>query len=191
MRNRIFSLILAASVMNGCTIDMSGDDESESTDSIKVVTPTASIQGSAARHIDQLLHSYFALKNALVKSDSAEAQRQAASFGSTAASTDSGLIVGAQQAAFAKHKAALILHIGNVRNATNLNRQREAFSPLSASMYELIKYFGSSKPVYREYCPMALNDQGAMWLSGEEEIRNPYFGDEMLECGTVEEVIQR
>jgi hypothetical protein len=34
---------------------------------------------------------------------------------------------------------------------------------------------------------MAFDDQGADWLSAEEQIRNPYFGDKMLKCGLVEQ----
>jgi Cu(I)/Ag(I) efflux system membrane fusion protein len=34
---------------------------------------------------------------------------------------------------------------------------------------------------------MAFDDTGAWWLSEEEEILNPYFGDEMLHCGMVQE----
>jgi Cu(I)/Ag(I) efflux system membrane fusion protein len=32
---------------------------------------------------------------------------------------------------------------------------------------------------------MAKGNQGADWLSTEEQIRNPYFGDKMMKCGTV------
>ena len=33
---------------------------------------------------------------------------------------------------------------------------------------------------------MADNDKGADWLSKEEPIINPYFGESMLSCGEVE-----
>jgi len=33
-------------------------------------------------------------------------------------------------------------------------------------------------------------DKGAMWLSETTEIRNPYFGGKMLECGVVKKVIK-
>jgi Cu(I)/Ag(I) efflux system membrane fusion protein len=32
---------------------------------------------------------------------------------------------------------------------------------------------------------MALDWEGADWLSDREAIRNPYFGDQMLKCGNV------
>jgi len=36
---------------------------------------------------------------------------------------------------------------------------------------------------------MANNNKGAKWLSVEAEIRNPYYGDAMLSCGSVVEVL--
>ena len=52
--------------------------------------------------------------------------------------------------------------------------------------------FGTSfeSPLYIQYCPMANNDQGATWISSKEEIVNPYFGDLMLHCGNIEEIIE-
>jgi hypothetical protein len=32
---------------------------------------------------------------------------------------------------------------------------------------------------------MANGGQGAVWLQLEPAVRNPYFGAEMLECGTI------
>ena len=52
----------------------------------------------------------------------------------------------------------------------------------SKNMYELIKTLKlNTSTVYEQYCPM----KKAAWLSESEDIRNPYYGDDMLECGTV------
>jgi len=37
---------------------------------------------------------------------------------------------------------------------------------------------------------MADNNKGAYWLSKEEKVFNPYFGDAMLKCGEVKQVIE-
>jgi Cu(I)/Ag(I) efflux system membrane fusion protein len=37
---------------------------------------------------------------------------------------------------------------------------------------------------------MADNDTGGYWLSTEEQIMNPYFGDMMLHCGEVSETLE-
>jgi Cu(I)/Ag(I) efflux system membrane fusion protein len=37
---------------------------------------------------------------------------------------------------------------------------------------------------------MANNNSGADWLSLEKVIKNPYFGDKMLTCGSVVRIIE-
>jgi hypothetical protein len=39
----------------------------------------------------------------------------------------------------------------------------------------------SAEPVYEDYCPM----KRSFWLSGGQDIKNPYFGNTMLTCGKV------
>ena len=70
--------------------------------------------------------------------------------------------------------------------------QRLQFINLSKALINAIQSFGTSysSPLYVQFCPMANNDKGALWISSEEEIINPYFGDVMLNCGNVEEVIE-
>ncbi len=42
-----------------------------------------------------------------------------------------------------------------------------------------------SYPVYLYSCPMAFDFTSATWLSLEKNVRNPYFGASMLECGAL------
>ncbi|MGB5928712.1 MAG: DUF3347 domain-containing protein, partial [Cyclobacteriaceae bacterium] len=72
----------------------------------------------------------------------------------------------------------------------NIDMQRKSFEGLSATMYALAKTFGTEDKLYYQYCPMAFDNKGAYWISAEEEIMNPYFGDAMLKCGRVEETIE-
>ena len=70
----------------------------------------------------------------------------------------------------------------------SLSVQRRYFSELSQALYPYVKnHKGDEQMLYKQYCPMALDNKGAFWLSNVDEIRNPYFGDEMLTCGRVEE----
>jgi len=76
-------------------------------------------------------------------------------------------------------------------NASTIDDQRKSFSLLSNEMAALVKGGKlSGGMLYLEYCPMANNNAGAFWLSNEKEIKNPYFGDKMLKCGSVKEMIQ-
>ena len=57
-------------------------------------------------------------------------------------------------------------------------------------MSKTIELFGIGKKVFQQFCPMANSDKGAIWLSSNEIIMNPYFGAKMLKCGTVEKIIE-
>lgn len=75
-------------------------------------------------------------------------------------------------------------------NLSDLTAQRNLFSTLSNEMATLVKGGKLSMGMlYLEYCPMANKNTGAYWLSNEKEIKNPYFGDKMMKCGSVKEMI--
>ena len=76
-----------------------------------------------------------------------------------------------------------------ISKTDDIKKQREHFVPLSAHFINAVRTFGIDQKVFVEFCPMANNDVGAYWLSEDEEIRNPYFGKEMLNCGSVMEEI--
>ena len=75
-------------------------------------------------------------------------------------------------------------------NANTIKEQRNHFSGLSLDMKHAVQLFGINKKVYSHYCPMVANNTGAFWLSNEDDVLNPYFGQEMLTCGEVKEVIK-
>src|SRR5690606_1436791 len=73
-----------------------------------------------------------------------------------------------------------------IASSSDLKVQREHYSALSNAYIEKIKTSGiESGILHIEFCPMALNDKGGYWLSTENKVINPYYGDEMLHCGTV------
>ncbi|APG61086.1 DUF3347 domain-containing protein [Christiangramia salexigens] len=77
-----------------------------------------------------------------------------------------------------------------IAQAGDIESQRKAFSDLTAQMENILKGALSSGEVYMQYCPMAFNNKGGYWISAEKEIKNPYFGDKMLNCGATKSVIQ-
>lgn len=122
-------------------------------------------------------NQYLRVKDALVSSKGEDVKKEAAELvkalkevnGSTAALSAAGKIAA---------------------NA-DLKEQRLVFSTLSDEMAKLVKGGKlTSGALYLEYCPMANSNAGAYWLSNEKEIKNPYFGDRMLKCGSVQETIQ-
>lgn len=152
MRNLITLLVLAL------TLTSCGSGAKESNQE----TTTTSISP---------IESYLAIKDALVKTNAAEASKAAKSF---LKSNSNQKLIGSLEA---------------IANASDVKAQRQAFETLSMDMYEVVKAGNNESPLYKQYCPMAFNNKGAFWLAAEEEVNNPYFGDLMLHCGRVDEVI--
>jgi Cu(I)/Ag(I) efflux system membrane fusion protein len=84
------------------------------------------------------------------------------------------------------HKKSLERSTQTLKAAQKLEEKRVQFEGLSETMYAMVTDFGTSSTLYKQYCPMALNDKGAFWLSAQSDIKNPYFGDAMLTCGEVQ-----
>jgi hypothetical protein len=120
---------------------------------------------------------YIHLKNSLVASKADEAKAAAGQL---------------KQALSALPKSSEIVTLaGRISASSDLKEQRAHFSELTKVMASLVKDGTlSAGVVYVEFCPMANDHQGASWFSNEKEIKNPYFGDKMLRCGTVKETIQ-
>lgn len=72
---------------------------------------------------------------------------------------------------------------------SDMAHQREHFDILSVDLADMLAITGSPKTLYQQFCPMYNNNKGAIWLSASEEIRNPYFGQKMLNCGEVQKEI--
>lgn len=127
--------------------------------------------------LNALYQHYNHLIAALVKGDMADAKVAAAA-----------IELGAKEVTDGSTLAALA---GKIATAADIEVQRTVLSDLSNDLIAKVKKSGvNSGEVYVEYCPMALNDKGASWLSNQKDIKNPYFGDAMLTCGEVKETIK-
>lgn len=117
---------------------------------------------------------YMHVKTALVNSDIAEAKSGGKMLAEAIGDSNEDIRVYSEK----------------IASAEDIEVQREAFSELTSLLEPELKAALKSGEIYKQYCPMAFNNKGAAWLSSVKEIRNPYFGDKMLKCGTIKEVIQ-
>lgn len=80
---------------------------------------------------------------------------------------------------------------GMLLEKAGLEGRRLSFQMVSDQLYDFLLIAGlKNTTVFRQYCPMAFNDRGAYWLSDKAEVLNPYFGDEMLHCGSVTDTLK-
>lgn len=76
--------------------------------------------------------------------------------------------------------------LDNLADNEELEKQRTFFVALNENIVALISNFTElNAAIYVQKCPMADTNKGAIWISKEKEIRNPYFGDAMLTCGSI------
>ncbi|MFV5684126.1 DUF3347 domain-containing protein [Flavobacterium sp. GB2R13] len=145
---------------------------------------------SSSFAIDGIVSSYLKLKNALIKDDSKGAANAGKILYATFNSVNTGGINPKLKAEYlditgdAKEHAE---HIGD--NPGKIDHQREHFVMLSKDINDLIKTFGTKQKLYQDYCPMADEGKGAIWISETKEIKNPYYGSTMLTCGSIKKTL--
>ncbi|WP_299759141.1 DUF3347 domain-containing protein [uncultured Pontibacter sp.] len=141
--------------------------------------------------ISQLVGEYLKLKDALVASDADAARAAANEVLTVAKAMPVASLLDTEAKAFAEEKTDKVISSAtSISGAADIDAQRENLEQLSESVYAMAKAFGANdQQLYYQHCPMALNDKGGYWLSSNEEIRNPYFGDKMLKCGSTKEVL--
>ena len=124
------------------------------------------------------LAGYYDIKDALVSGNAALAHSKATELVEIL-TTDSSLPE--------ISRIALIKDAASLANTQDIKKQRSYFSDLSESIFKLAKSQKlSPQPIYKAYCPMAK----ASWLSKSSAIKNPYYGNAMLTCGSVVETIK-
>jgi Cu(I)/Ag(I) efflux system membrane fusion protein len=139
----------------------------------------------------QLLDHYVQLKEYLVQADSVaaaqsgkELTRKVQSFQESLKNTNAKDWIAANMKEF--RSAAQRIEVSK-----DIESQRLAFETLSNILIEWVTHIEMGAQVmYVQHCPMAFDDQGADWISYEEGIKNPYFGDRMLKCGITESIIR-
>jgi Cu(I)/Ag(I) efflux system membrane fusion protein len=139
----------------------------------------------------EAIELYLQLKDALVNSDAAEGKKAAAGLYEGLGRIPSAIDQPEQRERWLEMQKIAENSAKKISESVELAVQRKAFEDLSkAFIYWLGHFKIDFDTIYLQYCPMAFDFAGADWISTQKEIRNPYFGDEMLKCGSVEEVFE-
>ena len=137
---------------------------------------------------EAILKDYFNLKDALVNDDNSKAKELGNTLAQSLKSFDASSYSDSGQNELndiIEDATEHAEHIGE----SDIAHQREHFKTLSKDMTDMVAITGTSMTIYEQYCPMYDNNKGGAWLSMNEEIRNPYFGAQMLKCGKVQREI--
>ena len=71
---------------------------------------------------------------------------------------------------YMKVESDLKLHSEHISESKDIAHQRDHFSSLSTSMYQLIEAAKPSTTIYYDHCPMYNDGKGVNWLSLEVDI---------------------
>jgi Cu(I)/Ag(I) efflux system membrane fusion protein len=148
------------------------------------------ISPKARNIVSEVFGLYFQLKDALVASNLQEARKHGSQLAKLLHADMDQQFSGEAADFWKQHRQAAEKHLQSLLKAADLEGARAAFKPLSEHLIALANAFGPfEQTFYIQHCPMADKDAGADWLSLQKEIRNPYFGEQMLKCGTVKQTI--
>ena len=205
----ILSAVIAATLLS-CNSSENNSNNNQNNDTAAVaeihavaekdstpVLPTADTintnveQGKVQENVDNfsiapIIKDYLALKNALVADNGKLAADAGRKLLTTLKTIDMKSVPSGKHKEYTDIAADAMEnaeHIGD--NAGKIAHQREHLASLSKDMNDLIAMFGTPQQLYQQHCPMYNEGKGAIWISEIKEIKNPYYGGEMLTCGSV------
>lgn len=172
--------------------------EDHSNNANHTVTPTRgetehSVAKAEVQEVNQLkavFDNYFAVKDALVKTDGNTASIKATALLSVINAVKMETLTTNEHTVWMKVLNNIKEDTEHIADTKDAKHQRDHFDTLSKNIYDLIKVSKQESPTYLQHCPMANDGKGADWLSKENVVKNPYYGSMMLSCGKVTETIK-
>ena len=175
------TMIVTVSCKDGKKVEAAAPVEKEMNNN-EVMTMNTSKNVNA----EAILSDYFNLKDALVADDNEKGKELGLVLTKSLQELDVSSFSDSEQNELKDiiedaHEHAE--HIGE----SDINHQREHFKILSKDITDMVAITGTEITLYEQFCPMY--DGGTAWLSTKEEVRNPYYGSQMLTCGKVQREI--
>ena len=157
-------------------------NQTESTERLMVST-------SFQNQLRLVFADYIRLKDALVNNNSKKAAEDAKALLNNLSKVDMELLTDKiSHNRWMKLETQIKSSASSISNSDDIEEERVHFKQLSSDLAKAIQLFGINETVYYQYCPMVDNNIGAYWLSKEEKVFNPYFGEAMLSCGELRQV---
>lgn len=166
---------------SGHNMNMEMDEEDHSEHSMDMKPVSSEFKSQ----LNEVLKEYLLLKDALVMSDVSKVSASAKNIQNRLDKVDMTLVKGDMHVKWMNQLAKLSDSAKEISTSESLDFQRIQFLTLSKSIIESVKTFGVNGVVYQQFCPMTDGGKGGYWLSDSEEIANPYFGDQMHNCGEI------
>lgn len=187
MKTTFFKIAIMSVILWSCGNNQKTED---TVSSAATETTFKNVDPALTSQINKVVQHYIHLKNGLVASNMDEAKAGAKGILDAVNAMDTTKLTAEQKVTFDEQIGKIKENARHILETDQLEHQREHLNVLTEGVYAITKDFGSGKTLYYEFCPMANDNKGGYWISESEEIKNPYFGDEMLNCGEVKETIK-
>jgi Cu(I)/Ag(I) efflux system membrane fusion protein len=141
--------------------------------------------------LENVVNHYINMKDALVKNDFETAKKQASTLNKLIQKMDQMKFTSEAKTGWDKISLQLNTRSIQLSKAKDLEEIRSGFNTFSAEIIMLVTIFQPMENIlYVQHCPMADNERGADWLSLSPDVKNPYFGSVMLNCGEIKKQIK-
>ena len=193
MKQVLFLTAILGTILSSCNDNNSAArNTADKADTISTTnqSPGASTNQAGAE-IKDVVSSYLTLKNALVGDNGKDAASAGKQLSEALKRLDEANLPAEQRKIFDEVKEDAKEHAEHIStNASKIAHQREHFGILSQDIYDFVKTAKADQTLYKVHCPMYNDNKGAFWLSEVREVKNPYYGKEMLNCGSVVEEVK-
>ena len=187
----IASSVLALTACNGNTEKKAASTEQTSAPVTETIPSDNSTENPEQGNFSELFSHYQHLTFALSSDNDKEAANASKGMLEALSKIKSDGFSAEDKTTYEDIAADIKEHAEHISdNVGNIAHQREHLVMLSKDFYDIAKTFGTDKPLYKVFCPMYDDNKGAYWLSDSKEIKNPYYGEDMLTCGEVQEELK-
>ena len=162
--------------------DLKMDMDMPSTENHSNMAMSETIEPNA---LDAVFNNYFAIKDALVKTNATVAATKSSELLTAIKELKIESLKAEEQTAITRVMPSIMSTAKSISATKYIAKQRETFKALSKNIHEILPFYSAKKTLYYQYCPM----QDANWLSKDKAIKNPYYGSQMLSCGSTVETI--
>ncbi len=140
----------------------------------------------AKEALKPIFTKYLKLTDALTNDNLEEAKSEGLNLLQAIEGVDMGLFTGDSHKLWMDLSTDLKNSLQHINHFKTLGELRRTFNQISEAVINMeIAFKPNNETLYVLHCPMANNNKGGDWVSTSKEVKNPYYGKEMLACGEV------
>lgn len=184
MRVYFIAVCFSVGILAACG---SAEEESVQTEQQEEIQKqqTSNLPYNFRLEMDSVLTRYFALKEAFIESDSIQSVKKAEELSNFSKSVMDEVLEAKKRGLWLAIDRIIQKESENLISEPDVDEQRVYFRRISNAMIRMVEEFNPVEyTIYHMSCP-DFRGRPAEWLSREEEIRNPYHGEEKPECGEI------